>query len=163
MRTPSYEENQWFASWVYVMLAGVAVSFSLAVWLAAAPGDTGAWYLHAAILAGLMLVANVLFLTTRAGNGELYIRFGVFFPLYRKRIPLSEISEVRCVTYRPLVNAGGWGIRFGRFEGALCWFYNARGNQGVFFQTPKYRCIVGSQDPEHLEAALRAAIEDGRS
>jgi hypothetical protein len=57
-----------------------------------------------------------------------------------------------------LRDAGAWGVRFGRFEGASCRHYNARGNRGVFLETSKRRYIIGSQNPERLHDALVRAL-----
>ena len=91
---------------------------------------------------------------TRVDGHELVVQFGYCFPIYRKRIPLQEIRRARVVEYRP-IRDGGWGIRFGRFEQERCRFLNCRGNRGVLLETARLRCIVGSQQPERLLAAVK--------
>jgi hypothetical protein len=102
-----------------------------------------------------LIAVNVLFMRTRVDGHELVVQFGYCFPIYRKRIPLQEIRRARVVEYRPIRDAGGWGIRFGRFEQERCRFLNCRGNRGVLLETARLRCIVGSQQPERLLAAVK--------
>ena len=160
MEVTLYEERQRFARWVYVLVAGVVAGAMVAFGLAASAEEgaaRGLWLVGAAHLAVGAFVSNILLVTTRVSNAELYVRFGWLFPMIWKRIPLGDILESRCVTYRPLRDAGGWGLRFGRFEGRSCRFYNARGHEGVLIETPKRRYIIGSQTPERLEAAIEQA------
>jgi hypothetical protein len=76
-------------------------------------------------------------------------------PFPARRIALHDIREVWVRTYRPLLEYGGWGIRFGR-QGMA---YNARGNRGVqLLLADGRKVLIGSQRPE----ALLAAIEQSR-
>jgi hypothetical protein len=102
-----------------------------------------------------LVSANVLFMRTTIDRHELMVQFGYCFPMYRKRIPLETILRARVVEYRPVRNAGGWGIRFGHFEKERCRFLNCRGNRGVLLETPRLRWIIGSQQPERLLSALK--------
>jgi len=113
-------------------------------------------------LAGAVFGANVLGMTTEVARDALTVRFGVFFTYYRKRFPIEDIRAARCVEYRPLRNAGGWGIRFGRFEGKPCRFLNARGRRGVFLETVGKPYIIGSETPEALCAAILQVVGQRR-
>jgi hypothetical protein len=80
-----------------------------------------------------------------------------FFPLQRKPriVDLREIRAARAVTYRPIRDYGGWGIRLG----AKGWAYNVSGDRGVELEmTNGTLLLIGSQRPEDLAAA----IESGR-
>ena len=162
MEVTLYEERQRFALWVYVLLigavGGTAVIFALAALDAPEQGAArGLWLVVTGHLAVGVFVSNILFVSTRVSNAEVYVRLGWLFPMIWKRIPLKDIRDSRCVTYRPLRDAGGWGMRFGRFEGRWCRFYNARGHEGVLIETPQRRYIIGSQTAERLEAAIAEA------
>ena len=157
---PVFREDQTYARWVYLLAAAaffgvvgaqMAEGLSTGVW-------KGGWALagiNALTVGGGLLVLNLLYMSTEVTRTELVVTMGRFFPLYRRRVALADITEVRAVTYRPLRDAGGWGIRWGRFEGNRCAFLNARGDQGVFLllQNGK-RLIVGSQNAGALEAAV---------
>ena len=156
-----YEERQWFAGWVYLLVivcVGGAVLATVAVGAAdqGQNADVIRW-VGAGHVVLMLVILNLLFVITRVSNRTLYVRLGLLFPCVWKRIPVADIDEYRCVEYRPLRDAGGWGVRFGRFEGSRCRFYNARGNRGILIVTSERRYIIGSQDPERLAAAIEEA------
>ncbi len=80
-----------------------------------------------------------------------------------QRVPLSRIERARIVSYRPIRQFGGWGIRVGRFEGEKTSIYSVRGTRGVLLELTEARRIsgartrrflLGSEDPERLAAAI---------
>jgi hypothetical protein len=78
-----------------------------------------------------------------------------FVPLQRrfKRWACADIVGYELVTYRPIRDYGGWGIRSGP-EGRA---YNVSGNRGVKLTLrSRNRLLIGSQRPEQLAAALDA-------
>jgi hypothetical protein len=102
-------------------------------------------------------------LTIRIDSGSLLITFG-FVNLVKKRILLREIVDVESVTYRPLRDFGGWGIRSGKFRGERTGCYNLKGNEGVLLILSRdmrvclgrtKRVIVGSQRPGELAEAIK--------
>lgn len=149
-QTAYFRERQFFSAWAYALCVAAFLGV-LAVLLV----DVVVALLTALIfLAG----ANVLCLRTRVTGEHLHIRFGVFVPFYWRSIRLADIDECRVITYRPIRDAGGWGIRFGRFEGQPATFYSARGARGVRLDIRGKRpCIVGSQSPELLRDGVQAA------
>lgn len=110
----------------------------------------------AAILFCLAVV--VLFvisgLETRVGRDGLYVRFYPFH-LRQRKIPLEKVASFRAVTYRPIWDYGGWGLRCGRGGRA----YNASGRRGVRleFYDGKH-LLIGSQRPEELAAAIESLL-----
>jgi hypothetical protein len=81
-----------------------------------------------------------------------------FFPFHRKprSVELRDVRAARAVTYRPIRDYGGWGIRIG----AKGWAYNVSGDRGVELEMANGTLLlIGSQRPEELAAA----IESGRS
>ena len=76
-----------------------------------------------------------------------------------RRIPLNDIQSVETVTFNPIRDYGGYGIRSGRNERA----YIARGNQGVRLKlTNGAALVLGSQRPEELAAVLSGSASRGR-
>src|SRR5262249_5098829 len=104
--------------------------------------------LAAVTLAGLLFVFGVR-LVTEVRDGALFVRLA---PLPFRRIPLEAIRSAEVVTYRPLRDYGGWGIRYG-WNGTA---YTAQGNRGVQLVLANgRRVLIGSQTPEALHEALQ--------
>ena len=112
----------------------------------------------AAILFGLALLV-VFYLSklqTEVRRDGLYVRFYPFHLTARKK-PLEKVVSLRAITYRPIWDYGGWGMRFGRGGRA----YNVRGRQGVRleFDNGKH-LLIGSQRPEELAAAIETLLKE---
>jgi hypothetical protein len=122
------------------------------------------WGNHPAPDGGLAVIATVMMiigvftlwlyyfmrLETEVRSDGLYVRF---FPFHLKpqRIGFDELAKCEAVTYRPLIEYGGWGIRYGLSGKA----YNVRGKRGVRLEFTKGgKLLIGSQDPEALAKAL---------
>jgi hypothetical protein len=94
-------------------------------------------------------------LRTRVTDNAIYIRF---FPFHASWIcfPITDIASYSNVKYHPLLEYGGWGIRFG-LQGKA---YNVSGNRGIrlFFKNGK-KLLIGSQDPDRFESAIKSAME----
>lgn len=71
-----------------------------------------------------------------------------------KKVPYDRIQRTESVTYQPLVEFGGWGVRWGK-DGKKAW--TARGNQAVVLHLEDgTRLYVGSDSPRRLEERIRA-------
>jgi hypothetical protein len=102
---------------------------------------------------GLPLVFWSLRLVTEVRGDGLYVRFVPFHFSFRK-IAFADISQFEAKTYRPLLDYGGWGIRYG-FSGKA---YNVSGNRGVQLELANgKRLLIGSQRPDELVQALHEA------
>jgi len=161
MESLRFREEQHFGIWVDVlsavaMLGGAAAQLSTLAREVHATGIalTG-WAVFWAIV--LVIMANLFRVITEVDDSEVRVTFGRWVPYYWRRIPLDTIDHARVVTYRPMLDAGGWGIRWGRFEGHRCAFLNASGNRGVLLELDDgRRIIIGSKLPEMLHGALGA-------
>lgn len=106
-------------------------------------------------LAAFMLLMLVVFYfmglqveITRAG-----IRYR-FFPFFGSRfIAWEEIAEAEVRQYKPIIEYGGWGLRYGSAGTA----YNVSGNMGLQLVLHKKnkRILLGTQEPEELRLALQ--------
>jgi len=88
-------------------------------------------------------------------NTELAFRF---FPLHMKWrvLPFNKITAAEAVTYHPIREFGGWGIRFG-WRGGMA--YNMQGNRGVrIIENNGKKILLGSQRAEELERAVRSGM-----
>jgi hypothetical protein len=101
---------------------------------------------------GLILLFRSLRLVTEVRREGLFIRYYPFHRSFR-RVPLERVVRHAVVTYKPLRNYGGYGIRYGLSGKA----YNVSGNLGVRLEFSEGRhLLIGSQRPEELDAAIAA-------
>lgn len=88
-------------------------------------------------------------LVSEVGDGELRVGFRGLWPT--RRVPLGDIQSAETVTFDPLRDWGGYGIRSSRQGRA----YIAAGNRGVKLKLAKgATLVVGSQRPEELAGIL---------
>lgn len=104
-----------------------------------------------------LLFLKAKLITELRGDG-LYIRFVPFHLSFRK-IPLQDVTKVEARTYHPIMEYGGWGIRWNPCIGGRA--YNVSGNRGVRldFSNGKH-LMVGSQRPDELHRAIEQAIHN---
>lgn len=83
-----------------------------------------------------------------------------------QRVPITNIVRARVVTYRPIFQFGGWGIRAGRLDGEQTSLYTVRGTTGVLLELAEEqrvsgfrtkRFLIGSLEAEQLVAVLGKA------
>ncbi len=114
------------------------------------------------LLGGAIILLDLLFLgfmaslklQTEVTTEGLFIRF---WPLHRKTrlIDMEDVASIGAVEYRPAMEYGGWGIRYGRNGRA----YNVTGNLGVRIDYGSgYHLLIGTCHPQELEAALVAMM-----
>lgn len=108
-----------------------------------------------AIGVGLLLVLYLPKLVTEVRSDGLYVRFFPFHLSFR-RIRLDDVTRCDAVTYRPILQYGGWGITGGRRSRA----YNVSGNRGLRIDyADATHLLIGSQRPEELAHAIRSLME----
>ena len=160
-----YTEVQRFGQmWLWVFLAfttlpiaagSAALLISHFVFGATWPGMSDTEAAVASVVGiGLPLVTWTLlyFLTliTHVTSDGVKIRF---FPVYSRSIAFEEIEAQEAVTYNPVYEYGGWGIRRSKKNGMA---YNVSGNRGVRLKLKDgRRVLIGSADAERLSAAIR--------
>ena len=98
---------------------------------------------------------SVVKLETEVRSDGLYVRF---FPIHIhfKKFTAEDLSEYYARTYRPILEYGGWGIRFGKGGRA----YNISGNKGaqLVLKSGK-RLLIGSQRPDELAEAIGSVMK----
>jgi hypothetical protein len=157
-----FREVQKFSSWVLVVLFSIMVFAVIIITLAAksiiTPGSP--FHIFSLIVAiGVPLCLIVLFLLTRleteVRSDGLYVRFFPFHIRFKKFAP-GDVAEYYVRRYNPLLEYGGWGIRYGRAGKA----YNPKGNEGVqlVFKNGK-RLLIGSQKPDELVHAINSFMK----
>jgi hypothetical protein len=92
-------------------------------------------------------------LTTRITIEGIYVRF-IPFHFKEQFYSWESIESAQVRTYNPLLEYGGWGIKYGfNGQGKV---YNVAGNQGlqlVFKSGDKL--LIGTQQPHEIQAAVR--------
>src|SRR5581483_1676612 len=154
---PLFEETQRFQkAWVKIPLAGYGILvLSLAAWAAYQQFVLGVPFSDflGLVGAGLPLWVLALRLTVRVDHERVLVHF---VTLRKRSIPLTDIASWEPLTYRPVWDYGGWGIRYSLKHRR--WAYNVSGNRGVLLRfTNGKSLLIGSQRPEELAAALETA------
>jgi hypothetical protein len=151
-RRELYREFTGWAGWVYLLLWGSVGGSAIAAWnagsLAVALICLGTSALIHVTLGGLLVTVETG--GVRVGLGRMR--------LLRAYIPFGDVTGIESVTYRPLKEFGGWGLRGSRKKRA----WTARGNQAVVLSTHDGRRIyIGSDEPSKLEGRIRNAMSVG--
>jgi len=164
---PSYHERTWAPPWVLILLWGACLvdagSLIYGIWpqesLGHPFGDEPAptWVLGATAAVCLVVPTAVTLLFTRLDvevwPREMRASFGPL-PMIRRSVPYGQVEAVTAVTYRPIRDFGGWGIRFR--PGKTAW--TVRGNRAVRLDLESGRAFyVGSRFPHRLAERIRSA------
>jgi hypothetical protein len=160
--TALFREEQHYASRFLVValsiLALVGVSMAAAGVREVGVSGAGIDAVLGLLLGGAIAVALPLALAfsrlvTEITSAGLRVRLAPWQP-HGRGFRWENVVRFAAVTYRPLRDYGGWGIRGTRRHGA----YNARGDLGVFLElSDGATFVVGSQEPLELESAVAAA------
>jgi hypothetical protein len=105
------------------------------------------------VMAGVLALFWSARLETEVRPDGLHARF---FPFHRRfrHFPLGEITRWEAVRYHPLIEYGGFGIRWG-LRGTA---WNVSGDRGVRLEfDSRRRLLIGSRRPEELVEALEEA------
>ena len=160
-----YREEQNFDWRVYALIVLIEAVVGGLAWSHRAavhpPGAARFWTIDgpigliASLIVPAALVIGLLRMTTEVTPTELRVWFG-WVPTYRRVLNVAAIQRIEVVTYRPIADYWGWGIRSGRDAERV---YNARGNRGVRLDLADgTRILIGSQRPETLAAVLESTI-----
>ena len=96
-------------------------------------------------------------MTTEVRPDGLYVLFSPFHRTYR-RFPWGQIADFQAVTYNPILNYGGWGIRYGPKGKA----YNVSGNRGLrLAMTDGRHVMIGSSRTEELRDVVTSVWKRG--
>ena len=148
-----FKETQRFTQWwLWLVLVGswVVLMYSLAT---VQPQTTIAYF----ISFGVGMLLPILFwqmrLITRITEEGIYVRF-VPFHFKEQFYPWESIESAQVRTYSPLMEYGGWGIKYGfNGQGKV---YNVAGNQGLqlVFKSGE-KLLIGTQKGSEIQAFVR--------
>jgi len=159
-----YAEEQRFRQiWILILVGFIAMlawySFLLQIVLGEPFGTNPApdiLVLALLVLFGILFPVWFLVMRLEVQVTRTDLRFRLF-PLHLqwREFPLATIVKAEAVTYRPILEYGGWGIRIGRKGKA----YNISGNRGVQVTLEGGRSfLLGSLQPEKLALAIQSGI-----
>lgn len=114
------------------------------------PGpDLLLWIVWGIAGVALPLLLFTCHMVTEVKDGVLRVRY---FPIYSFTLSLMDIESAEAITYKPIWEYGGWGLRYRPGHG---WAYNVYGNRGVRLKMHNGKTIlIGSQRPDELQEAL---------
>jgi hypothetical protein len=106
-----------------------------------------------ALCAGILILYGTMKLVVEVRQETVHVKFR---PFVDRIIELDTISGFEAVTYHPIRDYGGWGIRFSLTGKGRA--YNVSGNRGVLLTLSNgKRLMLGSQRAEELASAIAAA------
>ena len=147
-----YEEQRFAQRWIQIVLAVLWVGLATAVIVAMATKKTGPLpaILSIVPITVLILYFKSLKLQVRIDRDSINYRFLPIQLKYRT-IKRSDIEKMDVITYDPMEDYGGWGIRIGNKGRA----YTAKGNHGLYIQllTGK-NMLIGTSKPEEMQRFL---------
>ncbi|MDX1691184.1 MAG: DUF6141 family protein [Acidimicrobiia bacterium] len=116
--------------------------------------DWAVWVFFVVMGLGFPVWFAVLTLETTVDEEGVRVRFRN--GIGRRDLDFGEIARVEVRTYRPLLEFGGWGLRWGG-KGRRA--FTASGNRGVDVALHDGRSVlIGSKRPEALAEAIRSRI-----
>lgn len=161
-----YQERSGWALWVHCLvgLTFLAAAIPLFFLVTGGVGDEPGQMSFSGAMVGIavgLLIPGMIYgffgqLRTRVSDTGLDVRWG-FLEVLRKKIPFSEITNAEAVTYSPLGQFGGWGIRYG---GSKKKAWTIRGNKAlVLTLTDGTKFYLGSDRPERILSWITPAMK----
>jgi hypothetical protein len=158
-----YEVQRFHQLWVVILVGFIAVlswAFFIRILLNPADESSAAIIVIVFVIFGVGFPIWFLIMRLEIQVKDLQLSYRLY-PLHIswRDVPASEIASAEAVTYRPILEYGGWGMRIGCRGRA----YTVSGNQGVFIRRKSGACfLLGSQRPDELADALARAMEAAR-
>ena len=160
---PAFHEVQYFHQrWRLAVLASVAGVFVYGSYHQLVQGQP--WGLQPvpnSVLVSMTFGLTAVFywllkirLVTEVREREVHVHFVLLWK--PRRFPYSAILSAEAVTYRPIEQFGGRGIRRGRHG----WAYTVDGNRGVMLKLAGgEKFLIGSNRADELTAAIQTRLQ----
>jgi hypothetical protein len=155
---PFVEEQRFRQPWLLAVvgIATVAAWSGLVAAVVESPKSASTWVVvvvTAIVGIGLPVLFAVGRLRVEVHHDSVVIRFR---PLATRTILLTDVRSAEAVSYRPLRDYGGWGIKgWSRRKVA----YNVRGHRGVLLTLADGGTVLlGSQRADDLAAAIHRSL-----
>jgi hypothetical protein len=148
-----YKETQRFTQWwLWFVLIGSWGSMIYSFWVTA-KFDIISILIVSVFALGLPILFWQMRLITRITEEGVYVRF-IPFHFKEQFYPWESIESAQVRTYSPLMEYGGWGIKYGfNGQGKV---YNVAGDQGLqlVFKSGE-KLLIGTQKPTEIQAAVK--------
>ncbi|XZF14796.1 hypothetical protein ACTHGU_01550 [Chitinophagaceae bacterium MMS25-I14] len=152
-----FQEIQRFRQgWLWVIVIIIAAGVASPAYLPAFNKQPVPFYISVLLIIIPLLVMFLLFMMRLETEiTEEGISF-FYFPLIKKKlIPWSQIETVFVRKYHPVMEYGGWGIRYSTAKRGRA--LNTSGNIGIqIVFKDKKRLLLGTQKPEEAAAVIAA-------
>jgi hypothetical protein len=153
-----YEEQRLTQWWIKIILAVLLIGLTTAAIVGILTKKTGLLPATAIVapVAVLILFFRSLKLQVRINGDSINYRF---LPIQRKyrTIKQADILKMDVITYDPVEDYGGWGIRFGEKGTA----YTAKGNHGLSIHlVTEKNILIGTSKPQELQSYLQNRWHD---
>lgn len=169
MKQSSFTEKQKFnQAWLWILIISIVllttVIFGAGLYIQLVEGrtygtnpmsDTGLIVVSCLIMAfniALLWLFGAASLQTRIDDRGIHYRF---FPFHRRvrHIAWEDLESLEVITYKPIRDYGGWGIRYGKTGKA----YNTSGDKGLqlVFRNGK-RLLIGTNRAEEMKEFLES-------
>tara|TARA_B100001964_G_scaffold157832_1_gene173311 strand:- start:78 stop:572 length:495 start_codon:yes stop_codon:yes gene_type:complete len=156
----SFNEKQTFRQWWIWLLILIAPTVCLALLIQQAffekplginqQGDFLLLILTVTLGAVFPLLFYIIQLETKVNSEGILLKFRPFHINWIK-LDFNEIKMAESTKYKPLMDYGGWGIRYGKNGKA----YNVSGDRGVLLTLKNgSRVMIGSGDVDSLYSAI---------
>lgn len=157
---PIFTEVQRFKKWWHYLIvgtpllfiAGVGIVTSVSITPAEAPQPLLTIILSFLFMALIFVWFMFLKLETVISEEGIDVKFhGI--PFCKRHIAWSEIKRISIITYSPLSDYGGWGVRYGMAGNGWC--YNVSGDKGIklFYKDDK-PFLIGTQQSEEARKTI---------
>lgn len=155
-----FHEKQRFPKWLLLLFFLPAIVSAVVVWRYVETGEEPASLvgLGVAFLVGLFM--SFITLESSLTTKDVSVRFFPF--VYKTKVfSFKEIDSVDVITYKPILEYGGWGLRRGKTGLA----YNVSGKQGVLITFKEAKklfwgshktLLIGTQKPDAWREALKS-------
>ncbi len=157
MQDSYFEEEQRFRQfWVWAIVLATSMTSLVILYGKWAAGELVEEPVGSAVTALIGAGGPALFyvmkFVTRLDANHLSL---LFSPFRHREIPLDDIDRWEARSYNPILEYGGWGLRWRPGKGKA---YNVSGSRGVQLHlVDGEELLVGSQKPEELTEAITRA------
>ena len=156
-----FSETQRFKQWwLWALLIGIngMLIFGIVkqVFLGQQFGTKPASNAELMVIFGVQFFLTALFLSfkldTRIKNDGIYFRFYPFHSSYRYQ-SFDALKKCYVRKYSPILEYGGWGLRFGSMRERA---FNVSGNMGLQLQLhDNKKILIGTKRPEQITTVLK--------
>tara|TARA_B100001250_G_C19733562_1_gene759705 strand:- start:588 stop:1067 length:480 start_codon:yes stop_codon:yes gene_type:complete len=145
-----YEIQQFRQIWVWLIL--LLVEFALLFTILSAMINLFVSIIIISIGFGFIWLFYRMKLITTINEDGINI---IFAPFTNFIIPFNKIKKYQIRQYRPIIEYGGWGIRYSKYGKA----YNVSGKIGLQIELSNgKRLLIGTQNPDTLLQTLNEII-----